>query len=280
MRIASVTQLMQALPQRPEGLIAIDGFPGSGKSTLARDLSAQLAVGVVHLDDYLIRNKGGFVEFLQYPKLKKVLHRRPLIVEGVCLLEVLKRLDIRVDILIYVEGPKRRTKKISPLLREASGYHKRFEPFRIANIVYSRPEAAKGDMSRMNRNNTDVDLVFIQAKTKIALTLAGGGILALIVGLAVLMYGVTGQDHALLKGASIELSASGLGGVIMATSGIWAFFAYKSRPTYRRIRQASEKYDAKSRLIERREHDSASEAAVSASEAAATRTDVKRWPDF
>jgi hypothetical protein len=48
----------------------------------------------------------------------------------------------------------------------------------------------------------------------------------------------------------------------MVTSVVWAFFAYKSRPTYSRIHQTSEKYDVKSRLLERQDHDSATEAAI------------------
>lgn len=262
MRIKSVAQLARTLKQMPEWLLAIDGFHGAGKTALACDLATQLAVDVVHLDEYLRRNQGGYVDFLQYQELADALRRRPLIVEGVCILAVLRRLDIAPDILIYVTSRKRRAEKTSHLAREVLEYHRLFEPSRVADVIYCRSIPARKGPSFMRRRDNDIDLAFIQAKTKIALVLASGGVLSLIVGLVVLMYGVTGQDHALLKGASFELSAGGLGGVIMATSGIWAFFAYKSSPNYRRTRQALEKYDAESRLIERREHDSASEALV------------------
>jgi len=82
----------------------------------------------------------------------------------------------------------------------------------------------------MGSTRADIDIAFIQAKTKLAVALAIGGMLALAVGLTVLLYGVVGQDHTLVKAANFEVSASGLGGVIMTTSVLWAFFSYKCRP--------------------------------------------------
>ena len=114
----------------------------------------------------------------------------------------------------------------------------------------------------MESGRADVDIAFIQAKTKLALALAGGGMLTLLIGLAVLLYGVTGQDQTLIKVGTIELSARGLGGVIMITSVVWAFIAYKARPTYARVHQTSEKYDPDSRLVERHEHESSTQAIV------------------
>jgi len=105
----------------------------------------------------------------------------------------------------------------------------------------------------MERSRADIDIAFINAKIKLCLALAAGGMLALVIGLIVLLYGVTGQDQTLIRAAGIEIHASGLGAVIMTTSVVWAFFAYKSRPGYARQREASEKYDSKARLLERHE---------------------------
>jgi hypothetical protein len=60
----------------------------------------------------------------------------------------------------------------------------------------------------------------------------------------------------------MEMSASGLGGVIMTTWALWAFFAYKARLVYARGRQVTEKYDADSRLTERRQLESDTETAI------------------
>ncbi len=78
----------------------------------------------------------------------------------------------------------------------------------------------------------EVDIVFIQAKTRLAITLACGGMLSLIVGLLVLLFGASTSDKAIFSVATIEVSASGIGAVIMATSVMWAYIAYKVRPTY------------------------------------------------
>lgn len=78
----------------------------------------------------------------------------------------------------------------------------------------------------------EVDIAFINAKTRLAITLAFGGMLALIVGLIVILVGSSGDNNAIFKLAKIEISASGMGAVIMATSVLWAYIAYKVRPKY------------------------------------------------
>lgn len=264
MKVTSISDLVNCLASSSQGLLAIDGFYGAGKSTLARGLVTQLGVPSIHLDDYLIRNRGGFVDFLRYSELSIALRQRPVLVEGVCMLGVLERLGIMPDVLVYVQDPeleRRKTGRDSPFATEVLEYHHNFNPVCVADIVYERQENTR-ELALMDSGRADIDIAFIQAKTKIALALAGGGMLTLIIGLAVLMYGVTGQDQTLLRGASFEISASGLGGVIMVTSVVWAFFAYKSRPTYARTRQTSEKYDAESRLLERLEHESSTQQSV------------------
>ncbi len=95
-----------------------------------------------------------------------------------------------------------------------------------------------------------IDIAFIRAKMWLSITLAIGGMLTLIVGLLVLLGGVTGQDHTLIRFSGVEVSASGIGGVIMVTSVVWAFVAYKARPIYSRVHHSSRKFDANRNLIE------------------------------
>ena len=83
-----------------------------------------------------------------------------------------------------------------------------------------------------NRRNPDVDIAFINAKTRLAITIACGGMLSLLVGLIVLLFGVANTDTAVFSIGNFEVSASGIGAVIMATSVAWAYLAYKVRPTY------------------------------------------------
>ena len=84
--------------------IAIDGTDGSGKSTLARELGTELGVKVLHLDDFVAKNRDTYIANLDKVKLSRALaSAEPFIVEGVCLLQALDVLSLKVDALVYVK---------------------------------------------------------------------------------------------------------------------------------------------------------------------------------
>jgi hypothetical protein len=84
--------------------IGIDGSNGSGKSTLARYVAEQLRHRLFSLDDYLERNRGGFLEFIDYPRLQaEVSTESVYVIEGVCLLTALERAELATDALVYVK---------------------------------------------------------------------------------------------------------------------------------------------------------------------------------
>lgn len=84
--------------------IGIDGSNGSGKSTLARHVAEQLRYRLFSLDDYLERNKGGFLEFIDYQRLQaEVTAESAFVIEGVCLRTALERADLATDALVYVK---------------------------------------------------------------------------------------------------------------------------------------------------------------------------------
>lgn len=84
--------------------IGIDGVDGVGKSYLAEQLSAVLAVPVLDLDDYVFKNQGGFVAFIDYVALSSALSAIPAcIVSGVCLREVLANAGARLSGHIYIK---------------------------------------------------------------------------------------------------------------------------------------------------------------------------------
>lgn len=275
MEAYSIESLRRLLADSRKGLIAIDGYHGTGKSTVAREVATRLRLPCVHLDDFLIRNQGAFLECLRYDQLSLALRQRPVIVEGLCMLAVLQKLAITADVFIYIraaESPAaqiqgtailsvRRKPMGTPLSREVAEYHRLFEPAQKADIVYVNAAISEGGRP-MDPDRPDIDVALIQAKTKLAMTLAIGGMLSLVIGLVVLLFGVTGNDRTLFKMGMLEVSASGLGGVIMATSSAWAFFAYKTRPVFRRGHDVSEKYNPESGLVERHERTSSTEAAI------------------
>ena len=88
--------------------IGIDGKDSSGKTPIARELRAVLGAEIQELDDLLTENKGAFVNFINYKKLKEKIEmaqaaEKTIVVEGVCLLKVLERLGSQLDILVYVK---------------------------------------------------------------------------------------------------------------------------------------------------------------------------------
>jgi len=94
----------RSLP-RSKLTIGIDGVDGAGKSPLARFLSWQLGIPSLETDMFL--KKGETFPSLRYDELKNLVEfrhllDRPVIIEGLFLLEVLDNLNISPDILIYV----------------------------------------------------------------------------------------------------------------------------------------------------------------------------------
>lgn len=257
-------ELVDKLKASSESLFAIDGYQGTGKTALAANISATLAIPCVHLDDFLIRNRGGFLDFLRYSELYAALCQRPLIVEGVCVLAVLHELGIVPDKLVYVQS--REPSALTPrgcglLAAEVQAYHRRFEPAAIADVLYMG-FAITQKAESMDPGRHEIDIAFINAKTRLCIALIAGGMLALVVGLIVLLYGTARQDEAVISAGGIEIHATGIGAVIMTTSIVWAFFAYKSRPIYSRKREASEIRDPNTGRTEWIERESSTQLGV------------------
>ena len=84
--------------------VGVDGADGCGKTTLAKALAASLGRPLFSLDNYLEREKGGFLEFLDYPRLRRdVSAEKAYVIEGVCLLQVLQRAGLAIDALVYIK---------------------------------------------------------------------------------------------------------------------------------------------------------------------------------
>lgn len=90
--------------------IGIDGVDGSGKTSLSKEVGKKLNLSVLNLDDYLIKNKENYVENLKYNEIHEFIekHQNCFIIEGVCLLNILKKLNLNLDCLIYVKRINKR----------------------------------------------------------------------------------------------------------------------------------------------------------------------------
>ncbi|WP_144424978.1 shikimate kinase [Pseudomonas trivialis] len=75
--------------------IGIDGIDGAGKSTLAREVSEALGLPCISLDSFVEKDMKGYVEHIDYLKLKATLEKfEGYVVEGVCLRQVLRRIQL------------------------------------------------------------------------------------------------------------------------------------------------------------------------------------------
>lgn len=130
-------------------IIAVDGVDGAGKTNLARYLAWQLGMSAIETDLFLDRKKGNLT--YQLYRLRSVLEARtsldrPLIIEGLRILQVLQDLNLTCDFLLWVEqdghdGSHR-------LGSELELYHRSFNSKTKANAVFRRPADNELDIGR------------------------------------------------------------------------------------------------------------------------------------
>lgn len=101
---ANADDVVKALRTANARRIGIDGIDGCGKTTLARVVTAKLQCRMFTLDDYLEKDKGGFLDFIDYQRLRSdASAEEKCVVEGVCLLHALQRAELAIDALVYVK---------------------------------------------------------------------------------------------------------------------------------------------------------------------------------
>ncbi len=87
------------------GIVGIDGWTGVGKTTLAKGLAELMNGSFYDLDCALTHNQKEYVAALRMPEILNALaeKRRPLMVSGICLLEVLEKNGTQLDAHIYMK---------------------------------------------------------------------------------------------------------------------------------------------------------------------------------
>ena len=142
--------------------LGIDGLPESGKTKLSDSLGYQFHSNVIHLDAFLNQNTGVFFDSLKFDEISKVLSSTKcdvIILEGICLLKVIRHLKIGLDKNIYVKRyshhgyweDETRVESDEPIAiqpdlpgaadREALIYHREFDPIENADLIYIRRES-------------------------------------------------------------------------------------------------------------------------------------------
>lgn len=118
-----LTEVQSALGfphERRPIIIGIDGQDGTGKTHIAAWLAWQLGVKALHLDLYYTYDADGHRTGWRAHDLSQTIEQRvdvqerPIIVEGILLLEALKTIQRKADFLVYVRRRETRSYKKLP----------------------------------------------------------------------------------------------------------------------------------------------------------------------
>jgi hypothetical protein len=110
----TVLRQLDALLLRVDGsaLVAVDGRNGVGKSTLARTLVARMGGTRIGVDDFVVRQQDRdtrelvYADLLDHDSLRAAIEgarqRGAVWLDGLCMLEVVRRLGLRLDVHVLV----------------------------------------------------------------------------------------------------------------------------------------------------------------------------------
>ena len=131
--VEALNPVMQGLPGV---IVTIDGRDGVGKTTLGRYLAWHFNVTLIETDLFLIPTQDYVIHLDD--QINRIVERRiatplPVIVEGVAMLQLMKRIHRVPDFSIYVTNPRHSSSKV--LERRLSTYEAAFAPAAKANIV-------------------------------------------------------------------------------------------------------------------------------------------------
>ena len=131
--VEALTRTMRGLPGV---VITIDGRDGVGKTTLGRYLAWHFNVTLIEADLFLIPSQD-YLTHLDY-QVNRIIERRftlprPVIVEGVSMLQLMKRINRVSDFAIYVTNPQHSGSRMLEQL--LSAYEATYNPSAKANLV-------------------------------------------------------------------------------------------------------------------------------------------------
>ena len=131
--VEALTPTMRGLPGV---IVTIDGRDGVGKTTLGRYLAWHFNVTLIETDLFLIPAQDYLIHLDD--QVNRIIERRitsprPVIVEGISMLQLMKRINRVPDFAIYVTNPHHSGSR--QLEQRLSAYEAAFAPSTKANIV-------------------------------------------------------------------------------------------------------------------------------------------------
>ena len=131
-----VTALTPVVRKSHGIVVTIDGRDGVGKTTLGRYLAWHFSMSLIETDLFLIPARDHLIHLDD--QVNRIIERRvssklPVIVEGISILQLMKRIHRVSDFSIYVTNPRRPNDKAMD--RRLSAYETAFSPSTIANII-------------------------------------------------------------------------------------------------------------------------------------------------
>ncbi len=219
------TALDDDLRRLTSGIIAIDGHLGAGKTWVADRLGQRHGLPVVHVDDYLLPGRRAYVAALRLTELAATLgrHRGKIIIEGVCLLDVLARVGREPALHLFVHDDRAARGSTHPVAGEVTDYVSRTNAPRKAKRAFTMKPCSP-------TNQYDVEITYLKLRALLSCTFATGGIAALLVGALLLATGADAPPSTLLVVGGLPLTVVGLGLAALASSLLWVLLAYAARP--------------------------------------------------